>query len=334
MIDTKSSDAGIFLWMTYQAMQHMGLDAAAIFQSVHLPDQAPDKNIRRANSTQQRFWQAAEKISDDPYVGLHVGVNMPTFRGQVIEYLFLSSSTFGEGLERTLKYQKVLSSAFHLELQKNNEHAFLTGFQHPVRHYQDCAISILVNFFRYMSDGKFRVNHIQLPYSKDIDAKEYEHQWQCAVEFGHLQGRLCFDSDILNLPSPAAEPDLLKIHENIAEQQLEILEKHQLIDEIEKILASGVLESGQFDQEYIAELLQKNPRTLRADLQLINSSYEKILANYREKLSRKLLAYTQENIDQIVYLTGFSEPSAFSRAFKKWTGETPTAYRQRKMNST
>lgn len=106
-----------------------------------------------------------------------------------------------------------------------------------------------------------------------------------------------------------------------------------MIDEIEKILASGVLESGQFDQEYIAELLQKNPRTLRADLQLINSSYEKILANYREKLSRKLLAYTQENIDQIVYLTGFSEPSAFSRAFKKWTGETPTAYRQRKINN-
>ena len=63
---------------------------------------------------------------------------------------------------------------------------------------------------------------------------------------------------------------------------------------------------------------------------MIQTSYEKILAQYREKLSRKLLANTQESLDQIVYLTGFSEPSAFSRAFKRWTGETPSAYRQRK----
>lgn len=55
MITNKASDAGIFLWMVYQTMQKMDLDAANIFASVHLPDQPPDKSVRRDNATQRRF---------------------------------------------------------------------------------------------------------------------------------------------------------------------------------------------------------------------------------------------------------------------------------------
>ena len=137
----------------------------------------------------------------------------------------------------------------------------------------------------------------------------------------------------MDQPSPAYEPELLKIHEHHAKSQLELLDKHQLITEIERILASGLLESGEFDQNCVAQHLNRSARSLRADLQLINTSYEKVIAQYRERLSRRLLSQTQETIDQIVYLTGFSEPSAFSRAFKRWTGETPTAYRQRKQSA-
>jgi len=139
--------------------------------------------------------------------------------------------------------------------------------------------------------------------------------------------------DQLQQPSPAAEPNLLKMHETLAEQHLNLLEKHQLVDDIERLLGSGLLESGQLDQTYIAQQLQRNPRTLQADLKLINTSFENIVSNYREKLARRLLASSHESLDQIVYLTGFSELSAFSRAFKRWTGESPTAYRQRKRHS-
>ena len=58
------------------------------FASVNLPNQPPDKTIRRDNSTQYRFWNAAEIISKDQDIGLHVGSQMPVFRGLVIEYLF------------------------------------------------------------------------------------------------------------------------------------------------------------------------------------------------------------------------------------------------------
>ena len=146
----KSSDAGVFLWMTYQTMQNMGLDAASIFASVNLPDQPPVKNIRRNNSTQNRFWSAAEQISLDSNIGLHVGMQMPVFRGLVIEYLFLSSSTFGDGLKRILHYQKILTDVFDLSLSIDGDTAILSGFEHPVRHYLECAIGVLLIFFQYI----------------------------------------------------------------------------------------------------------------------------------------------------------------------------------------
>jgi AraC-like DNA-binding protein len=325
-----SSDAGIFLWMTYQTMQKMGLDAASIFASVNLPNQPPDKNIRRDNSTQQRFWTAAEEISQDTDIGLHVGKQMPPFRGLVIEYLFLSSSTFGEGLQRALRYQALLTDVFSLSLTINEDKAILSGFEHPVRHYLECGIGVFLNFFKYITNNEFRPTHITLPYQQGASPETYQEMWECPVILDQTKGTIVFPSVLLNKTSPAAEPELLKIHETLAEQQLLNLEKHQLIHAIERLLSNGLLESGQFDQKLIAEQLNRNPRTLRADLQAINTNYEKILNQHREKLARRLLANTQETIDQIVYLTGFSEPSAFTRAFKRWTNETPSAYRHRK----
>jgi AraC-like DNA-binding protein len=325
-----SSDAGIFLWMTYQTMQKMGLDAASIFASVNLPNQPPDKNIRRDNSTQQRFWTAAEEISQDTDIGLHVGKQMPPFRGLVIEYLFLSSSTFGEGLQRALRYQALLTDVFSLSLTINEDKAILSGFDHPVRHYLECAIGIFLNFFKYITNNEFRPTHITLPYQQGASPETYQEMWECPVILDQTKGTIVFPSVLLNKSSPAAEPELLKIHETLAEQQLLNLEKHQLIHAIERLLSNGLLESGQFDQKLIAEQLNRNPRTLRADLQAINTNYEKILNQHREKLARRLLANTQETIDQIVYLIGFSEPSAFTRAFKRWTNETPSGYRHRK----
>jgi AraC-like DNA-binding protein len=311
-------------------MQKMGLDAASIFASVNLPNQPPDKNIRRDNSTQQRFWTAAEEISQDTDIGLHVGKQMPPFRGLVIEYLFLSSSTFGEGLQRALRYQTLLTDVFSLYLTINEDKAILSGFEHPVRHYLECGIGIFLNFFKYITNNEFRPTHITLPYQQGASPETYQEMWECPVILDQTKGTIVFPGVLLNKTSPAAEPELLKIHETLAEQQLLNLEKHQLIHAIERLLSNGLLESGQFDQKLIAEQLNRNPRTLRADLQAINTNYEKILNQHREKLARRLLANTQETIDQIVYLTGFSEPSAFTRAFKRWTNETPSAYRHRK----
>ncbi|HEX6591438.1 MAG TPA: AraC family transcriptional regulator [Moraxellaceae bacterium] len=328
MSDTPTSDAGIFLWMTYQAMQKAGLDCAAIFASVNLPDAPPDPQARRANSTQGRFWEAAERISGNADIGLYTGSLMPVFRGQVMEYLFLSSPTFGEGLLRMQRYRRLLTDALAMRLTVTGDIASLTGLTHPVRHYLECLTCIFLTFLRHVTEGEFRPTEIWLPHAQGANAAEYLRVYGCPVRLGMAEGAIHFPAALLHRPSPAAEPQLLAMHENLATQRLADLERLDLIRRIERELG-GLLESGDVALETVAARLGRNPRTLRADLTLAGSNFNDVVARYRERLARRLLSRTDEPLDQIVYLTGFSEPSAFTRAFKRWTGETPSDYRRR-----
>jgi len=315
--------------MTWQAMHQAGLDCAAIFASVNMPDEAPNQNVRRENSSQRRFWQAAQKVSGDTDIGLHIADLMPPFRGQVLEYLFMSSPNFGEGLKRAICYQALLTDAMQLTLRIENDVAVIAGIEHPVRHYLECLVVILMRFLGHVTDGEFKAIDICLPHADGASADDYLRICRAPVRLGMPEGCIRFDAELLSRPSPAAEPQLLAVHDALANRKLADLERLELIKRVERELG-GLMESGELSLGAVAQRLGRNPHTLRNDLARAGTNFNALVANYRERLARRLLSQTQESLDQIIYLTGFSEPAAFTRAFKRWTGETPIAYRQRK----
>lgn len=323
------TDAGIFLWMTWQGMQKAGLDCQAIFASVGMDGAAPDTSQRRINSPQARFWQAAEEVSGDPDIGLHTAELMPPFRGQVLEYLFLSSPTFEEGLLRVVRYGRLLSDALDPDVSVHDDHVRLRGFNHPVRHYLEAAILVVVRFLGHVTDGDFQPTEIWLPHASGASDSEYRRVFGCPVRLGMEEGAILFDRVLMARPSPAAEPELLAVHETLARQRLTDLERRDLIARVEQELGD-LLERGDVRLERVAERLEMTPRALKEELSRSEMPFKSLVARYRERLARRLLARTEEPLDQIIYLTGFSEPAAFTRAFKRWTGETPTEYRRRR----
>ena len=91
------TDAPILLRLAYQAMLKAGLPVDAILMQARvspawLDVESPE---RTPFAGQARFWKALEDISGDPHIGLHLGENLPVYRGQVLEYLISSSPTFG-----------------------------------------------------------------------------------------------------------------------------------------------------------------------------------------------------------------------------------------------
>ena len=153
-------DAGVLVRLAYQGMEAMGVDSAEVLKRIGLSyQQIQSKDLRTPHSAQKLFWSAMEDISGDADIGLHLGENLPVFRGQVIEYLFLSSPNFGEGLKRALNYQRLISDAVQatLHIEESNPEAYLSnpGLA-AIRHLLVCVMMGVLKFFRHITEEAFQ----------------------------------------------------------------------------------------------------------------------------------------------------------------------------------
>ncbi|NPU92685.1 MAG: AraC family transcriptional regulator [Gammaproteobacteria bacterium] len=329
------TDAGVMIRLAYQAMQEMGVDAFEVLRRIGLKhEQLAEKDLRTPHSAQTLFWSVIEDITGDTDIGLHLGENIPVFKGQVIEYLFLSSATFGEGLKRALNYQRLLSDAVNATLDQDAKGYFVGNitFTGGLRHLSECVVIGVLRFFDYVTEGRFKPLEIHFEHAAGKHPDEYARVYKCPVLFSQPGNRIYFAPEIMNLPSGHAEPELLRLHEQLASEHVAKLEKQDFIAKVNRLIGE-LLESGNANLETVADRLGIKPRSLRTKLTEVDTNFNQLLADYRCNLAKKLLARTDESIDEIVYLTGFSEPSTFYRAFKRWVGSTPVEYRKSKQKS-
>ena len=329
------TDASVVLRLGYQAIRRAGLPTEEILTKAGVALGQVEANDRTPLNAQYAFWVAAEEVSKDSDIGLHLGEYLPLYRGQVIEHLFVSSENFGEGLKRALAYQRLISDAFHAKLILEDGRCYLTNGVQPWaenivnRHFSECAMSGILRFFKFITEGHFEPIYIDFNFAQGAPDEEYFRVYECPVSLGQKETRLYFDPSILEHPLWQAEPELLQLHEQLAIEKLQELARYDLVGEVRRAIGS-TLESGDTTLETVATQLSITPRRLRTQLSEANTSFQQILSDYRRRLAKKLLANTAESVERIVYLTGFSEPSTFYRAFKRWTNETPVEYRKRK----
>jgi len=325
------TDSGTLVRMAYQGLINLDVDADEVLRRCGMdPAQLYKPNLRTHFSAQPLFWEAAAELSGDHCIGLHLGEKMPVYKGQILEYLLLSSTTFGDGLRRVLSYQRLISDAMHGEVTESPT-PYLTNYfsehQYLTPHLAEAMVVSLIRFLQSVSDDKFKPTRICFTHAAKTNLEEYQRVFQCPVEFNTQQFKLYFDPKILDYRSPYAEPELLSMHVQSADQHMEQLEKRDLILEV-RSQVGALLESGDITLERISHELSIRPRQLRHQLTLAGTSLQRIITQHRKSLSRRLLSQTDESIAEIVYLTGFSEPSTFYRAFKRWEGMTPIEYRQ------
>lgn len=325
-------DASILLRLVHEAMVEMNVNVAKIYHQCGITlDHIQDKKARLKHRANTRFWQVAESVTGDQSIGLHVAEHVPLYKGQVLEYLFLSSQTFGDGLTRALNYQRLLSDVAQSYLYVENDRASLvfdTALGDQVdHHFIECIMLGVIRFFKSITQEQFSPVSIHLIFDEPSNKYEYERVFSTLVEFNQNKNAIIFPAAILSLQSQHAEPELIDLHQEVAQAHVEKIEKQDLVYKIRQILIEH-LDKKEVNLELVAHALEMSPRSLRTQLSAIGTNFNQVLSEYRTFLAKRLLERTQEPVEEICYLLGFSEISAFYRAFKRWTGMTPMEYRK------
>lgn len=333
-------DSGQILLLIHWGLVNSGLNVDRIYTNLGYDARnLPLKEARPRHELQRYFWSVIENVTGDPEIGLHICPNLPVFRGEVLEYLFLSSPNFKEGLHMALRYRRLVSDALDVQLVHDKQGARLTmqGTSNDVpqlRHPEICYVYTFIKIMQAVTDDVVQPCMVSLCCDQRAPKSEYEEVFQCPVKFDTPVSEIWIDPEVLDHPSSHYDPSMFKLHRAHADDLIEELKQQDLIDEINTYLSecfeSGdTLDDDSFTLAGVSAALDIPTRQLRRDLAGIGTSFRELLKDNRFAYARRMLRHTNKPMEVIADACGFSMPSALYRAFKEWAGATPSQYRDR-----
>ena len=159
-----------------------------------------------------------------------------------------------------------------------------------------------------------------------IDARPLESFFGCEVRYGCSENTIVFNSSDLNRSLRGANPAIANAMDELIADYLARFDSRDVVSQVRKIVA-GYLVHGEPDRETIAGELNLSSRTLQRRLDEQGSSVKQIVDETRHQLAIEYLGQQHLSIKEVAFSLGFSDPSNFSRAFKRWEGKTPRQFR-------
>jgi len=279
------------------------------------------------------LYEEGARLTGDDAFGMHVGERTNVKMFDIVGYAVANSPTLGDALSRAVRYHTIWNDGadFRLEIKGDLAHLAyryvdLNGAD--CRHDSEMTMSLLIKFARDVTGVDWTPREVRFQHSAPQDTTEHERIFRAPVRFQMPVAELVFEKAILQLPLIAADPALCAVLDRHAEELLARLPKRGgLTDEVRSLLRQAI-NGGDPGLEAIAQKLNLSPRTLQRKLKEEHTSHQDLLDEMRRDLSVSYLREPEMAICEVAYLLGFSEPSAFHRAFRRWTGTTPREYRR------
>lgn len=315
------------------ALEGMGRDPQPFLAQVGLdPALVADQDARVPLEKLHALWEAVFEV--EPRAdGAMLGAERyaPGDYG-LVGFVAMNSATLGEAIRHAVRFLGLWTDDPGIALEDDGtlRIVYRTRFEDRLglRFATEATHAELLNGARLLTQRHIVPVAVRFAHIGPRDTSAHDAFFGCKVQFRAPDHAMVLRPEDLALPLPKADAQLGEYLRSVANQALEKRggAEPSPLDRIRGIIAEE-LQKGVPSLEQVAKCLATSERTLRRRLEEEGTSFRELLDETRARLARSYVADKRIPLSEVAFLLGFSEPSAFHRAFKRWTQTTPNAWR-------
>lgn len=292
-----------------------------------------DADARAPAIAMARLWEEAGRLTGDDTFGLCVGASSHASAMPLAGRLIAASPTLGEGLARIMAYYRVFNDVHPTEVAVEGDDVVVRVLTKAIplalpRHAIEFAFAWFVGVATIALGERVVLSSVSFEHDAPRDSTEHDAVFGCPITFGANETAFRAPQELFARPNARPDPylvELLESHTQILFAKLP--DRARLAARVRAIVAE-LLPRGDAGIELAAEALGSSPRTLQRKLKEEGTSFTDLVDEVRCDLAKEHLRNGARPIGEVALLVGFSDQSAFHRAFVRWTGKTPGDFRR------
>jgi AraC-like DNA-binding protein len=279
-----------------------------------------------------RLLGVGAELAGDPHFGLHVGERVKLGTYSVYGLILLSCRDFSQVFQQTMRYEQLAHDLGRSDLGldgANAQYHWISNYPQANRHLVESVFAGIRVFSTWLAGMALPSSLMQFTHAQQAPDDEYLRIFGAVPRFGAPVNAAHFDAALLAWPVPNADVGLYPVLQQHAEQLLR--ERSRSDEGIVAQVHAAIIKNLAHDRvrlSLIADELKLSPRTLQRKLSEAGASFQQVLDQARYALATDYLRQHSLSLVDIAFLLGYQEQSAFTHAFKEWSGVNPGAWRE------
>jgi len=317
--------------LSIQLAKSYKIDPLPILRDVGIdPVLITDYNARIPLAKVHQFYKKISDLIPNPNVGLRAGQYWHPTQMGALGYAWMTSSTLRSAFERLARFARIVLGSVNISIQEDEKNlSLIFDFQNeplisPLR--LNGSRSILLAMLRCNAGKDFTPAAVNFSYPEPKELKPFNDLFQCPVKFNCETDGISISLADADMPRDCSNKQLTQLNDQLLIEFAAQLDKKNIIERV-KLAIIHELGTGYFSDYTVAAALHMSQRTLQRRLKENKTTFKTLVNNVRQELADKYLHDSNLSLTEISFMLGFSEMSAFSRAFKRWSGHSPSDYR-------
>ncbi len=316
-----------FLWET---LKSIGFDPEPLFKQMGVdPELITDPNARVSEEAVIKLWSRAIELTGDECLAIKAGKHWHPSTLGALGYAWLASSTLRAALNRVVRYFRMIDDTKSVVLQETSAGFVYTPLTavgvDTIPAEDDLHLAVLIESCRFNYGQELDPVCVAFSHAQPDCPDDFFTHFRCPVEFDAGQSSLTLPLEAIDKPLPGSNPTMARLCDKVMIKYLNDLDHAQFRVRTKSMIVDQ-MPSGNIHIGEVADCLCVSTRTLQRRLNHEGTNFANLLTEARRELASEYILDGSKPIYQISFLLGFSEISAFSRAFRSWTGMSPSEY--------